>query len=377
MTHTSPISASPAISSPQPFVFADAPPPLPEPHSAPWTSATEEQATAFQPLNGSLINAPTSIDQSPSGLDVFEPYSLPTPSNSDNSAPIDHVNRSSFSLSSDQVSYDSFLSGVDSEFPAFLDASTPLDGSILLDVSDLNPQAAEEEVVPALNTTISPPVTKLISQYAAAHWFPPGTAQPVEAQYEASMTIGIMADDRVLDMPIMKVMRAGSTIADILKVRHYMWDPFFTHVLRTDPPPMLPPHFKPTTAQRHIPHHPIFDLLPWASARTKLICIFSQPVEMRPPAARDPLAVMHLIMDIDDEAEGFRLYGDDGFDDKNWEVGEKFFQHWWWALDREILENTNRLRAARGAHRLKLTANPFWSEQPEPSASSSEGNAAS
>lgn len=86
---------------------------------------------------------------------------------------------------------------------------------------------------------------------------------------------------------------------------------------------------------------------------------------MRPPSARDPLAVMHLLMDIDDESEGFRIHGEDGFDDKNWEIGEKFFQNWWWALDREIVENSNRLRNKRGASKLKLSATPFWNEEGE------------
>ena len=75
---------------------------------------------------------------------------------------------------------------------------------------------------------------------------------------------------------------------------------------------------------------------------------------MRPPSARDPLAVVNLLMDIDDETEGMRIRGEDGWDSGNWEVGEKFFRNWWWALDREIVENSNRLRAERGAGRLRL-----------------------
>jgi len=59
-------------------------------------------------------------------------------------------------------------------------------------------------------------------------------------------------------------------------------------------------------------------------------------------------------MDIDDETEGMRIRGEDGWDSRNWEVGEKFFRNWWWALDREIVENSNRLRAERGAGRLRL-----------------------
>lgn len=184
-----------------------------------------------------------------------------------------------------------------------------------------------------------------------------------DGSYAPLAAIGLMADDRVLDYSILKIMKTGSTVADMFNIRQYIWDPFFTHVLRTEGPPTLPPHLKPTKAQKHIPHHPIFDVIPWASARTKFICIFSQPMEVRPPAARDPLAIMHLLMDIDDEAEGFRIVGEDGFDGKNWEVGEKFFQNWWWALDRDIVDNSNRLRAQRGAKKLKLTEKPFWEDE--------------
>jgi hypothetical protein len=167
------------------------------------------------------------------------------------------------------------------------------------------------------------------------------------------LTVGVMNDVGNLDVPILKLMKAGKLIADMLKCTDHIWDPFFQHVVRIQPPD-IPPHFEPTKAQRHIPHHPVFDIIPWASARTKFICIFSQPVEMRPPSARDPLAVVNLVMDIDDETEGMRIRGEDGWDWRNWEVGEKFFRNWWWALDQEIVENSNRLRAERGARRLRL-----------------------
>lgn len=231
------------------------------------------------------------------------------------------------------------------------------------------PVAATEEdnnnhnLLQQATTSYSSPTTMAAWQsYSPSTVFPPSIIA-ADGSFAPYATIGLMADDRVLDYNIIKVMKAGTTVAEMLNVREFIWDPLYTHVLRTEGPTNLPPHFKPTKAQKHIPHHPIFDVFPWASARTKFICIFSQPVESRPPAAKDPLAIMHLLMDIDDEAEGFRIDGEDGFDASNWEIGEKFFQHWWWALDRDIVDNSNRIRAKRGAKRLKLTEKPFWSEE--------------
>jgi hypothetical protein len=75
---------------------------------------------------------------------------------------------------------------------------------------------------------------------------------------------------------------------------------------------------------------------------------------MRPPAARDPLALMQLIFDMDDSAEGFQFAGAEAHKETNWEVGQAFFTNWWWALDRTVVENSNLLRAKRGAEKLRL-----------------------
>lgn len=137
-----------------------------------------------------------------------------------------------------------------------------------------------------------------------------------------------------------------------------IWDPNASRVFDTGqlqlPVPTLPSSLEPTEVQKRIPHHPIFDILPWPSIRTKLICVFAQPPELRPPAARDPLALLHLLYDMDDPAEGFRIAGADALDAGNWEVGQAFFRNWWWALDRSVVENSNVLRRKRGADRLRL-----------------------
>lgn len=82
--------------------------------------------------------------------------------------------------------------------------------------------------------------------------------------------------------------------------------------------------------------------------------MFAAPPERRPPAARDPLALMNLVYDIDDDEGGMRLSGDDEFDVGNWEVGQTLFANWWWALDRAVIAQSNALRRRRGAERLRL-----------------------
>jgi len=86
--------------------------------------------------------------------------------------------------------------------------------------------------------------------------------------------------------------------------------------------------------------------------RTKLITIFSLPMQARPMIARDPMALMQLVYDLDDSAEGLRTTGSDWRDEMNWEVGQKVFENWWFVLDRDIIRRSNALRERRGARRL-------------------------
>jgi hypothetical protein len=161
-------------------------------------------------------------------------------------------------------------------------------------------------------------------------------------------------DDRELDMPVMKVMRAGLSIATALSCADTIWDPTFSHVLDAGmiDYASLPANIYPITAQLLVPHHPLLDILPWPSVRQKLIQVFASPLHERPPAARDPLAIMCMLYDIDDESEGFRIEGDVGVDEKAWIVGQKFFSNWWWALDRSIVARANESRSSRGQPRL-------------------------
>jgi hypothetical protein len=157
-----------------------------------------------------------------------------------------------------------------------------------------------------------------------------------------------------MDIPVLSVMKAGYNIASLLGCRDTMWD--LTSRRTLAPTSLseiqLPPNIEPTTAQQLIPHHPLFDILPWPSVRTKLITIFSMPVLARPMIARDPMALMQLFYDLDDSAEGLRVSGFDWREEKNWEVGQKVFENWWFVLDRDIIRRSNTLREMRGAGRL-------------------------
>lgn len=165
--------------------------------------------------------------------------------------------------------------------------------------------------------------------------------------------------DQVLDVPSLKILNAAIRIAELMNCDESVWNPFFKRTLDSSSLPnlaLIPANLIPTEAQRTIPHHPLIDILPWASVRTKLTYVFAMPPHLRPCTARDPLAVLQIAFDLDDLKEGCRVVGGNGLGEEDWEIGEAFLKHWWWALDRHVIENTNRLRALRGAERLKIDA---------------------
>ena len=114
----------------------------------------------------------------------------------------------------------------------------------------------------------------------------------------------------------------------------------------------LPITFLPTHEQKRIPHHPVLDLLPWPTVRSKLIRVFNRSPNIRPPIARDPLAMMTLLNDMETSEEGLRVNGRNGYEADNWEVGQRFFANWWWALECEIVERSSALRVLRGKESL-------------------------
>ncbi|KAH8704105.1 hypothetical protein BGW36DRAFT_370600 [Talaromyces proteolyticus] len=311
----------------------------------------------LQPTDWSAIPAAL-VTQPASDCDHSEFIALPTPSTSDDSAALfDNLPPSNdngqLQFFTGQCRFPSNV--VDGQALSLQNPMVLSDQNAFLDAAEVSHDTSASDSDNSMSqfSHISFPPIEVIARQTPDLNFPSSSTLIHPNQLGRCLSPGVQNDVSSLDMPMLKIMKAGFFITDMLNCTSQIWDPFFRHVVQNQPP-NLPPHFKATAAQQNIPHHPVFDVIPWASARTKLIHIFSQPPELRPPSARDPLAVVNMIMDIDDDAEGMRICGEDGWDCRNWEVGEIFFRNWWWALDREIVENSNRLRARRGARKLRL-----------------------
>ena len=173
------------------------------------------------------------------------------------------------------------------------------------------------------------------------------------------------SDERGIYMPALDIVKAHITIlttilksVDINPVVDSIWNPFARSPFEGRRARILgvPDHYHPTEAQITKPHHPVFDLLPWPTARNKMLLILSLPMESRPKVAQDSPenVVMKFKFDIMDATEGVRIHGFDAFDAQSWEIGQKVFDGWWWAFDMDIIRNSDVHRQRRGAEKLKL-----------------------
>lgn len=161
------------------------------------------------------------------------------------------------------------------------------------------------------------------------------------------------ADSYLLPMNELTVLRAILRISQRLNVSSF-WSldaasPFTTGAAA---PLSLPAPWRPTPSQLAMQHHPIIDFMPWPGVRDRLLGVMAMPDELRPEGAAGPLALVNFAYDVEDSSEGMRIWGDDIFDPSCWEVGQVLFEKWWFLFDREIIENSNRWRRARGANTL-------------------------
>ncbi|CAG7564794.1 unnamed protein product [Fusarium equiseti] len=146
-------------------------------------------------------------------------------------------------------------------------------------------------------------------------------------------------------------------IADRLNCKQNLWDLDANSAFATGiatPAALLPANWQPTPSQVSVPHHPIFDLLPWPSVRERAISILSLPDELRPPRAQGVLACVNFAYDLEDTAEGVRIHGEDPYDPGSWELGQVAFERWWFLFDNTIINTSNRWRKTRGAPPLLL-----------------------
>lgn len=145
----------------------------------------------------------------------------------------------------------------------------------------------------------------------------------------------------------------------------------------------LPAAWQPTTLQTTTPHHPLIDLLPWPAVRDKMIGMLSLPAsrasssnlesvseaeqqqEEEAAALPKPEIIQQnedtgipplvgFVYDMEDGAEGIRIWGGDPYDGDSWEVGQVLFQRWWFVFDRAVVERSNYWRRLRGAEPLRM-----------------------
>ena len=182
---------------------------------------------------------------------------------------------------------------------------------------------------------------------------PPDLSSQLQMQQSSMYTF---PDDKNIEVPELNLLRACLAIAQRLNVFHLIMDLTslspFTSPRDTAVQSLiltLPANLRPTRIQSVLPHHPLLDCLPWPTVRNKLISIFSLSSELRPPQAKNQTALQDFVYDMEDSLDGVRVWGEDPYCDANWEVGQKVFQNWWWALDGPIVARSNQLRRQRGA----------------------------
>ncbi|KAF2739692.1 hypothetical protein EJ04DRAFT_519347 [Polyplosphaeria fusca] len=192
---------------------------------------------------------------------------------------------------------------------------------------------------------------------------PSTKTNPSSSTLPSAFNFPLTPDGMQIEVPLFATMRAFATIATILNVTDNIFNPTAIHTLSSIPHPSLPPNLHPTPAQVVIPHHPLFDTLPWPSVREKLICMFALPPAFRPSIAQGDMgeAIQRLTLDLDDSKDGIRVHGNmAGWTDGNemteecWEVGERFYKNWWWSMEPKVIEISNRRRKERGLGALRL-----------------------
>lgn len=316
----------------------------------------------------------------------------------------------------DDISFHSLLAAVPHNSPQSTDVqttSTSNGGSVASSSSGSSPRfshafLARTASPPTIDpTTLTSPANSAQNEYqnqvaAAARsifFFPPSPPSPPQPS--------LSPDSHLLALPHMTLLRASLAVAARLGCTGNIFSlacrsPFndaSTSSFPSSPSAtLLPPAWRPTPSQLLVPHHPLVDLLPWPSARDRLLDTLSLPAHMLPtvgaaataatagsspayPEYHDPtaadaaaaaadgdgngnkgehgaatMAMVHFAYDLEDDAEGMRVSGPDPCDAARWEVGQLVFERWWFIFDRAIVEQSNRLRRMRGAPPLRMPA---------------------
>ncbi|RYP47843.1 hypothetical protein DL768_006160 [Monosporascus sp. mg162] len=164
-------------------------------------------------------------------------------------------------------------------------------------------------------------------------------------------------DSYLLAVPPLTLLRALLRVANRLKVASSVWSLTAVSPFNLGLGPAvseLPPSWQPTSIQLSVPHHPVLDLLPWPGVRDRLIGVMSLSSEGVDGGGGTGSRLLDFIYDMEDRAEGIRIWGSDLYDEANWEVGQVLFERWWFVFDRGVVERSNQRRRLRGAAPLRI-----------------------
>ncbi|KAL2130280.1 hypothetical protein VTI74DRAFT_6674 [Chaetomium olivicolor] len=181
-------------------------------------------------------------------------------------------------------------------------------------------------------------------------------------------------DSYLLPVPPLTLLRGLLRIASRLNAVSSVWSLAaaspFTLGLAPNPAD-LPAAWQPTPTQLLVPHHPVLDLLPWPGVRDRLIEFMNLRLELDVDeggggggamaavggeglgASLTGLQLVDFVYDMEDGAEGLRIWGSDPYDEGCWEVGQVVFERWWFVFDKAVVERSNQWRRQRGAPPLR------------------------
>ncbi|KAK4033947.1 hypothetical protein C8A01DRAFT_19193 [Parachaetomium inaequale] len=117
----------------------------------------------------------------------------------------------------------------------------------------------------------------------------------------------------------------------------------------------LPAAWQPTPTQLSVPHHPLLDMLPWPSVRDRIIGVMALANDSGDGTTTGSRLV-DFVYDMEDGAEGMRIWGSDPYDEASWEVGQVVFERWWFVFDKKVVEQSNTWWRRRGAAPLRALA---------------------
>ncbi|GAA5850576.1 hypothetical protein JCM8547_001918 [Rhodosporidiobolus lusitaniae] len=103
----------------------------------------------------------------------------------------------------------------------------------------------------------------------------------------------------------------------------------------------LPPSLRQTVTQKTVPHHVFFDGIIFPSLRDRLILL------------KDQYPLDDLIADFSSN-DTVKVHGNDILQPEAWELSEAFLRKWWYVIDKEVLDISNRWRAERGQPPLSM-----------------------